>query len=328
MIHLFKKTILIIILFCAFALTSNSQIVVNSTDGYSVKITINPTSLFLYNGSDCKYGYNYDINLDYSIELSGRNIPSNLYTLQGYIETADGSLFYNLPKNGAIGNTTTNGRAWTPKTDCESASLETNKIQVIKVQIEGPGIPSQFIIYSKSILPIELISFEAIIKNESVNVSWITATENNNDFFTVERSYDGINFEPVSKVKGAGNSNAQLHYSFLDSYIDRSVYYRLKQTDFDGGYHYSKVIFLAQDNLEADLVNVFPNPNHTNQISISAKSTDFYCLTILTISGQTLQVQNIETSIVTIPTLEKGFYIFQFKNKFSGQVQNVKYIQK
>lgn len=88
---------------------------------------------------------------------------------------------------------------------------------------------------SNNVLPIELLSFDATAKTTSVFTEWITATEINNDYFTVERSRDGHAFSSLENIDGAGNSHAELTYSFIDgSPLNGISYYRLRQTDFDG----------------------------------------------------------------------------------------------
>jgi hypothetical protein len=87
-------------------------------------------------------------------------------------------------------------------------------------------------------LPIELLHFDASCTTDrkSVNLKWATATEINNDYFTIERSADGINFDPIAIIKGAGNSNKILDYQWTDNDMlsGKVNYYRLKQTDYDG----------------------------------------------------------------------------------------------
>jgi hypothetical protein len=89
-----------------------------------------------------------------------------------------------------------------------------------------------------STLPIKLSSFnvDCGFSNE-VNISWETSTEINNDFFTIERSLNGTDFKDIGIIYGAGNSNVNLAYSFTDYRIEefnsKTIYYRLKQTDFD-----------------------------------------------------------------------------------------------
>ena len=83
-------------------------------------------------------------------------------------------------------------------------------------------------------LPVELLYFDASADN-SVLLSWATATEINNDYFSIERSEDGVNFYEIGKVNGNGDSNKEITYEFTDKFVLAPVeYYRLKQVDFDG----------------------------------------------------------------------------------------------
>lgn len=109
--------------------------------------------------------------------------------------------------------------------------------------------------------PIELLSFTAFPYSEKeVKISWATATEENNNYFTIERSIDGVSFLPICTVKGAGNSSTQRKYSFVDSDpIIGTSYYRLKQTDYDGKFEIFNPVSVNFDpnNIEW----IFVNPN-------------------------------------------------------------------
>ena len=110
-------------------------------------------------------------------------------------------------------------------------------------------------------LPIELLSFDAQAKdNYTVDLSWITASEQNNDFFTVERSQFGKQWEEVGIVKGAGNSNQILRYALTDTkpYMGIS-YYRLKQTDYNGSFSYSEIRSVNFKSQTPD-ITLYPNP--------------------------------------------------------------------
>jgi hypothetical protein len=92
-------------------------------------------------------------------------------------------------------------------------------------------------------LPIELISFTANQKNSKVEIKWSTASETNNSYFTLEKSLNGLDFNFLADILGAGNSYQVLHYSYIDSENSAPVvYYRLKQTDYDGKFSYSPII--------------------------------------------------------------------------------------
>jgi len=93
------------------------------------------------------------------------------------------------------------------------------------------------------VLPIELIDFAATCEGDAVLVRWNTATERNNDLFTVERSVDASIWAPIEQLPGAGNSQYMTHYEIRDMEPGVTVrYYRLRQTDFDGTSTYSSVV--------------------------------------------------------------------------------------
>jgi len=127
----------------------------------------------------------------------------------------------------------------------------------------GPSLLSGPASFGLSTLPIELINFSAEIKNNSeLELKWQTATESNNDFFTIERSENGAIYSELSIVDGAGNSSTTLSYSFSDKKpIEGTSYYRLKQTDFDGKYNYSSVLAVNFEKIASGCVlTVYPNP--------------------------------------------------------------------
>ena len=85
-------------------------------------------------------------------------------------------------------------------------------------------------------LPIELLYFSATVEeNNHVVLEWKTGSEINNEFFYVERSTDGVNFEVIEVVNGAGDSQDELAYKTYDFDAPIGiVYYRIRQIDFDG----------------------------------------------------------------------------------------------
>ena len=119
---------------------------------------------------------------------------------------------------------------------------------------------------SAAALPIELISFTAVLKGENVHLKWATANELNNDFFSIQHSSDGITFTNIERVEGAGNASIIKTYSATDHHPNRGVnYYRLQQTDFDGTTTHSHIetvkVFTGK-------IGTYPNPV-LNHLSIS-----------------------------------------------------------
>ncbi len=103
----------------------------------------------------------------------------------------------------------------------------------------GSGARDEFgiddIQITMAVLPIELTFFDAVLKGQSVELSWQTASEINNDFFKVQRSQDGIDFHSIGTVRGQGNSSQINEYHYMDHHpMPGTNYYRLLQVDFDG----------------------------------------------------------------------------------------------
>lgn len=126
----------------------------------------------------------------------------------------------------------------------------------------------------ETVMPIELLSFDAGIEGSDVNIDWTTTSELNNDFFTIERSRDGKEYEIVGTVDGAGNSDESLSYSFTDrNPMAGKSYYRLKQTDFDGKFEYFAPVLVnyTTSTSEELMLSVYPNPSHNQIITVTVE---------------------------------------------------------
>jgi len=92
-------------------------------------------------------------------------------------------------------------------------------------------------------LPVSLIGFDARKVAAGVRLSFSTATERNNDYFSIERSSNGLDFQSIGMIQGAGNASKTSIYRFVDeSPMDGLNFYRLKQVDFDGQFEHSNVV--------------------------------------------------------------------------------------
>lgn len=119
-------------------------------------------------------------------------------------------------------------------------------------------------------LPIELLSFDAMPTDNNVILTWKTAMEINNNYYTVERSTDAFTYKDIGFMDGAGNSISVLNYSLVDENPSKGVsYYRLKQTDFDGKYTYSKVRSVNFENTGIFDFSIYPNPIYNRSGSLS-----------------------------------------------------------
>lgn len=111
-------------------------------------------------------------------------------------------------------------------------------------------------------LPIELLSFTAEpTPTHHVDIKWTTASQVINDYFTIQRSVNGYDWEDIAEINGCGNCNSFMAYSYLDRspYIGTS-YYRLMQTDYDGNYEqFNPTSVVVSDNRTIGL-HIHPNP--------------------------------------------------------------------
>jgi hypothetical protein len=136
-------------------------------------------------------------------------------------------------------------------------------------------------------LPIELLYFDVKQDGTETRLTWSTASEINNDFFTIERTVDGVHFDVIGTIQGAGNSTSVLNYSIDVSPLNTISYYRLKQTDYDGKSSYSNLIMVSLDkNLDFIL---YPNPTH-GLINLQVSSNDLSVI-ICDIYGRTVYSQ-------------------------------------
>lgn len=109
-------------------------------------------------------------------------------------------------------------------------------------------------------LPINLIAFNVDCINQKRLLTWQTGSEKNNHYFSIEKSIDGINFEEIAQIDGAGNSQSLLTYNYQDFETNsQAVYYRLKQYDFDGRFNYSPIIS-SNCSLIDENITLYPNP--------------------------------------------------------------------
>lgn len=127
-----------------------------------------------------------------------------------------------------------------------------------------------------SLLPITLNYFTASQSSDEIAFEWQTASEVNNDFFTIEYSIDGVHFNELLREDGNGTTSETNDYYATASAENFAgiTYFRLKQTDFNGEYSYSDVVYVAVESNETDLY-VFPNPT-TDYITVAGNPISAY----------------------------------------------------
>lgn len=118
------------------------------------------------------------------------------------------------------------------------------------------------------LLPVELLEFNAVIRDNSVKLAWSTASEKDNMGYDLERSADGNNWSAIGFIPGKGTSNHRMDYFFEDKKPITGVnYYRLKQMDNNGKFEYSPIV-VADTHKGDQPFDVFPNPSKSGLITV------------------------------------------------------------
>jgi len=183
-------------------------------------------------------------------------------------------------------------------------------------------------------LPVELSSFNGRRNNKVVNLNWVTSSETNNDYFTLERSADGRNFEALTEVKGAGTTTTSSTYEFTDAQpLKGHNYYRLVQTDFDGKSEYVGDIVLVDFYNEGE-ISIQPNPvkgNHFSLLYASSEDNHRMEAEIYSINGQLMYATSFEVVKgqnnwnVQVDNLSQGIYIL--KTREGNKIKHFKFIK-
>ena len=170
-------------------------------------------------------------------------------------------------------------------------------------------------------------SFTADCNNQIIILEWETATESNNDYFTIERSEDAENWNEVGTVPGAGNSSSLLNYSLTDIADNEGVtYYRLKQTDYNGSYKYGEIIDInkCEDKI-ADRFTIYPNPSKGEfKLLFDGHTSEINSIDIFNSQGQSIYSSIDFQSTFDLSNNVPGFYFICIQQ--NSEVTNLKFI--
>ena len=166
-------------------------------------------------------------------------------------------------------------------------------------------------------LPVELVSFNCIKQNNSININWTTATEINTSYFNIQRSFNGKDFTTINKIFAKGSGN----YNCIDDLLNGSqlttcvIYYRLEIVDNNGSITFSTIQQITIKP-QTPNISIFPNPAKE---SVTIECLNASRVTIADISGKTCiskEIKNNESMMLSLKTLHKGLYLVNviFKN--------------
>jgi len=171
-------------------------------------------------------------------------------------------------------------------------------------------------------LPITFTAFDAFAETNAVNLNWQTSAEMNTDYFTVEKSANGDNFEAIGSVSAAGNSASQHNYQFTDYEPESGVnYYRIKTTDLDNSILYSEIKSVDFSNSFVN-IKIYPNPC-LNVLNISLPINNTSDIRIVDLSRQIVYTTTHVEGLYSINTsyLAAGVYIITIQNNNASYYQ-------
>lgn len=148
-------------------------------------------------------------------------------------------------------------------------------------------------------LPVTLVGFDVYAEPERVRLAWATASEENFDFFDIQRSKDGKNYESIGEVEGSGNSTQLINYTFSDNHPYSGIsYYRLKAVDYDGSFE----IFeskRADISFGGSQMSLYPNPilRHTSGLRVDFQAA---------LSNKTISIYNALGQLMVHETIAEG----------------------
>lgn len=211
------------------------------------------------------------------------------------------------------GNTTANGHIWTTDSDDTNGFGNLHTLNTWWNGYEIDNLSS----FDFILLPIELADWSATHKGTYVHLSWTTASETNNHLFNIQRSANGIAWETISTIVGAGNSTQTMYYTEIDENPLKTIaYYRLQQVDFDGVYSYSNILAVGNATESNQKIQVY-SVQGNRYISYEKYSSTIEQIDIVNAQGTSVvsyvNIQTVDNSNIRIDVtrLPKGIYIFK-----------------
>ncbi|MFT4758961.1 MAG: photosystem II stability/assembly factor-like uncharacterized protein, partial [Saprospiraceae bacterium] len=202
-----------------------------------------------------------------------------------------------------------------------------NSNNLVRYGTYGRGI-WDFSIAAQPVLPVEWLSFDAeVIDNERIVLNWATASEFENDYFSIQRSVDGKSFETIEEVASLGEAAVEQGYELTDQFpLLGNNYYRLKQVDRNGEFEYSE-IELGVITGDQPTVAIYPNPVASGEhLQVKISKQGVYNYSIFSSNGQKIKSASIEENgEIEISEMPAGSYFYQINTKkndaqFSGKL--------
>jgi len=185
------------------------------------------------------------------------------------------------------------------------------------------------------VLPIELLAFTGRNEETKNKIQWVTATEINSNYFVLEKSKNGLDFESLMTVNAANNSLSNKYYNAFDlNPFENITYYRLNLFDLDGTSEYSNVIAIDNSNLTDFITSARPNPTQGNiEFDINTKGKEIISIELFNNNGLLISTEKhnssggYETLHFDLSSYEAGLYLLKVTFGNSGKSEIIKVIK-
>ena len=279
--------------------------------------------------------YTYTIASDGQLGLTITPLAAADYDFTLYKGTCGGAMercsFSGVVGNTGLGNGAADvtedagGDSWVSKMNVVAG--EVYYLMVNSWTANGPGFSLTWDLTLGSslncavLLPVELSLFEAEYSPaaKGADLHWVTTTERDNHFFTIEKSRDGQDFKDLFVVDGAGNSTEVIDYFAFDPNVELGfTYYRLKQTDFNGDSEYTKIKTVNRLSDDIDRLTITPNPvQNSTDVFFNNYTSEFCTIKINDSYGNILYSEEFTSSIggntirLDMSDYSKGIYFVE-----------------
>lgn len=336
MIHYTTVTLRIALLFFFMTVFGSVQAqiaTITSTYGWTATIQLQPIQV-VPSTLSCPEYYHYGIK--YAIQVIFTGSTSNrVLNFNSYLSCSGGtgnepftdnfgplSANYTGQRTSLLNNrqytaVSTNNYGSNPS--CTTITLKDANCTSVRVVYWGSGVADGSVTfpvtpYTPSPLPVELINFEGKEKGNALELNWSTASERENDYFTLEHSLDGTQFETIQTIKGGGTTSTQTDYKATDFQAENGVnYYRLSQTDYNGNTEYFDVIAVMYNQFSSIQSAVFPNPSQDGNVNLKLTNTalDDVSYTLYSIDGKAIETQKVTDSfsVIRLPKSQSYYFV-------------------
>ncbi|AEA42545.1 T9SS type A sorting domain-containing protein [Fluviicola taffensis] len=215
------------------------------------------------------------------------------------------------------------GTQWTDKGNGGTTGTTTAGTVISSAAVTGFGPFTLASITATNPLPVELLTFAAHCEDEQAVLRWSTESEFQNDFFTIESSFDATDWNTIATVAGTGTTTMLTNYTWTDhSNPRKEMYYRLSQTDYDGETTIHDIVYFKSCSLPENSVSIYPNPaksivNILTEESVSA-------ITVMNSEGKKINTPiDVKYKQIDFSEIPNGVYLIQITTKSGVFNKNV-----